>query len=323
MIFPNMTWYTPIGNRNELLLAEDRQISALGQVQPERPVDVLATASLPRGVRVTEVALDARVGRQLRMPGHLLALVIIGKRLAHRLGNAAELGRKALQGRCGRAVRQLGQHHQARTAFHQLTHGRAVTSALDETPFLAPGKGPVASLGRAHMDAEHLGQLAPAVFPARAGHAFALCPAQTGNPVLAQFVPGHGIDAIVDGLLGDGALGIIGPHVLECVRDLRWRPAFGHKVLHHAKEHGIHRQLGAAPGLETLSAGTHTGDTGGMDAARIRHKGRTVLPGGKALELPGNGRGRAMQGTRDVACRASIVLHLHDRGSLFRGVSCS
>lgn len=46
---------------------------------------------------------------------------------------------------------------------------------------------------------------------------------------------------------------------------------------------------------------------------------RTVLLGGKLFEFAGDGRGRAMQGACDVARKALLVLHHHDRRSLFRG----
>lgn len=65
-----------IRNRIELILAEGRQINALGQILPNQTVDVLTTAPLPRAMRVTEVHLNPSVGCQLRMSGHLFALVI-------------------------------------------------------------------------------------------------------------------------------------------------------------------------------------------------------------------------------------------------------
>lgn len=101
-----------IVNHIELLLAVGRQVGALGQVLPDEPIDVYATAALPQAVRITEVDLDARVGRQLPMPDHLLDPVI-GLRLAHRLGNAVQLGRKAFQRLSSRGIGQLGQHHLA------------------------------------------------------------------------------------------------------------------------------------------------------------------------------------------------------------------
>lgn len=209
-----------VSNRIELRLAVNRQIRALGQVLPDQPVDVLAVAALLRAMRVTEVDLDARVGTQLCMPRHLFALVV-RQRLAHGLGNAAQLSGKPFQCRGRRGVGQHGQHHQARASFHQHTHGRTVAGALDEVTFPVPWKRPVIGLRWPHMDAQHLGQLAPAAFPTRAWHAFALRPTQAGNQVLAQLARTHGIDAVVDGLVRDAALGVIGPHELECARYLR------------------------------------------------------------------------------------------------------
>jgi hypothetical protein len=58
---------TLVGNRSELRLTVDRPIAALGWVQPDRSVDVFATAALPHAARITEVDLDARVGAQLCM----------------------------------------------------------------------------------------------------------------------------------------------------------------------------------------------------------------------------------------------------------------
>lgn len=279
-----------VGNRIELRLAVDRQIVALGKVLPDQPIDVLAAAALPRAVRVAEVHLDSRAGCQLRMPGHLLVLVV-RQRLAHRFGNAAQRGGKAFQRRCYGSVGQLGQHHQARAALDQHTHGRAVTSAFDEVTFPVSWKRSVVGFGWPHMDTQHFGQLPPAIFTARAWHALALGSAQAGKQVLAQLAPGHGIDAVVDGLVRDGALGVIGPHALECARDLRKRPALVQKVVHHAKEHSVHRQFGTTTGFEVLPAGTHTSGSGVVGTFPFRHKSRTVLPSGKALEFAGDGRG--------------------------------
>lgn len=83
-----------VGNHIVLLLAADRQIRYLGHVLPGQPVDVLATAALPRAVWVAEIDIDTRVGCQLRM--HLPALFIgQGLGLGLGLGNATLLGRKA------------------------------------------------------------------------------------------------------------------------------------------------------------------------------------------------------------------------------------
>jgi hypothetical protein len=131
----------------KLFLAVNRQIRALGQVLPDQPVDVLATAPLSRAVRVTEVHLDARVGAQFCIPGHLLALVV-NQRLAHRLGNAAKLAGKAFQGRCGGVVRKLSQHHQARVAFHHTPTAERLPAPLMRAPSQCPGNPRSLASGR-------------------------------------------------------------------------------------------------------------------------------------------------------------------------------
>jgi hypothetical protein len=154
----------------------------------------------------------------------------------------------------------------------------------------------------------------------RARHKFALGSVQAGNQVLAQVPTERGIDAVVDGLVRDGALGVIGQHTLECACLFAGRPLLRQKVLHHAKEQCVNRQIGAAPRLESVPAGTNTSRAGIVGTIRLkcRHKSRTVLPSGKALEFLGDGRERAEQGARDVARRAMLVPDHYDRGSLFR-----
>lgn len=121
------------------------------------------------------------------------------------------------------------------------------------------------------MYAQLVGQLPPGVFTTGALHPFALGSAQAGDQILAQFAFGYGVDGVVDGLMPDGAQGVIGPHELERARDLRGRPVLGQKVLHDAKDRSVHRQFGAVPGFETVPASTHP-CTGIVAAVRRRHK---------------------------------------------------
>ena len=129
-----------VGNRIELLLAVDRQVHALGQILSNEPVDVLETAQMPRAVRVAEVHLHACVGRQLRVPGHLLALVV-RQRLAHRLGNAAQLGRKAFQRRSCCGVSELVASITRRELRSTSTPtAERFPAPLMRSPFQCPGK---------------------------------------------------------------------------------------------------------------------------------------------------------------------------------------
>ena len=305
-----------VGNRIELLLAVYREVRALGQVLAYQAVGVLAGAALPRAVRVTEVHHHAGVGRQFGMARHLLALVV-GQGLTHGLGNAAQLGREALQSRGGRRIGQLDQHHQARAALDQHAHRRAVACTFDEVTFPVPGERPVAGLWRTHMDAQQIGHLAPAVLAPAAWHALGFCAAQTGDQVFAQLALGHGVDAGVDALVRDGALGFIGPHVLECARDLRGGPTLGKKVMDNAKEHGVGGQLQAPAALEALAPGSLTSRSGVVHGRGAASLCRLIRPGRKARELPGDGRRCPMQRQSDLPRRAVVRLHHHDRCPFF------
>ena len=305
-----------VGNRIELFLAVDRKVRALGQVLADQPVGVLTRASLPWTVRVTEVHHHARVGRQLSVARHLLALVV-GQGLAHRLSDAAQLGREAFQGRGGRRIGQLDQHHQARAAFEQNAHRRTVACAFDEVALPVAGEGPVSGLGWAHMNAQQIGHLAPAVLAPAAWHALGFGPAQTGNEILAQLALGHGVDAGVDALVGDAALGFIGPHELECARDLRGRPTLRQEVLDDTKEHGVGGQLGVFAAFEASASGTQASGAGIIGSRCVGRRCGSIRPGAKARQFAGDGRRRAVQRPRDLARRAVVRLHHHDRRSFF------
>jgi hypothetical protein len=94
--------------------------------------------------------------------------------------------------------------------------------------------------------------LTSAVLPSASRYALALGASQARNEVIAQPASGHGVNAVVDGLVRGIALEIIGPHELECACDLKWRPALVQKETHNAKEKGVRGQLRNAPKFEAL-----------------------------------------------------------------------
>ena len=111
---------------------------------------------------VAKVHGHARVRSQLFVQCQLFALVV-GERLAHGLGDGAQLIGEGLQhiGRaCRLGVRQLDQHEQSAGAFYQGANGTGIALALDEVTFPVAGKLPVLDLWRAHMDAEPVRNLA-------------------------------------------------------------------------------------------------------------------------------------------------------------------
>jgi hypothetical protein len=135
-----------IRNRSELVLAEGRQINALGEILPYHTVDFLKNYLLLRAMRFKEVHLNPSISCQLRMSGHPFALVI-GQCLAHRLGNASQFGRETLKCRRRRCVCQLSQHLQSSASLDQHTHGSAVALSYDEVALPMTRKRPVFGFG--------------------------------------------------------------------------------------------------------------------------------------------------------------------------------
>ena len=65
------------------------EVGALGEVLAQQAIGVLVGAALPRAVRVGEEDLDAGIGLQLGVLGHLLAAVP-GQCLAQRAGQGGD-----------------------------------------------------------------------------------------------------------------------------------------------------------------------------------------------------------------------------------------
>jgi hypothetical protein len=80
-----------VGDGVEVGLSVDGQIGTLGQVLPQQPVGVFASASLPRAVGGAAVDLHARAGGEIAMERHRLALVV-GQAVADRCGDRLQLG---------------------------------------------------------------------------------------------------------------------------------------------------------------------------------------------------------------------------------------
>ncbi len=197
----------------------DRQIGALGQVLAQQSVGVPAAAALPGAVRAAEVDLHALAGNELAVAGHLLALVV-DQAVARRRGNRIQLGSKACQrGSCRRVVHS-GQQHEAAGALHEHAHGGLVAGALDEVALPVARHEPVLDLGRTHMDADHLGDLAAPVDATLARHARAATVVQAGDELPAQFAARVGADRRVDRLVRYMHGWVLEPHALEDTGDL-------------------------------------------------------------------------------------------------------
>lgn len=222
-------------------LAEDRQVSALGQVLAQQPVAVVAGSALPEAVMVAEASLDASVLGQLLVPAHLLTLVV-GPGLPHRLGNRVELGGEGLQcrGCCG--VFYLGQQDQPRPVIHQHRH----------TPDQAPPPGgwhhAILHFGRVYMDTGYVRDLPAPVRVRRTRLVRAIALAQAGNEVAHELASCVRVDGAADSLVRDLRVGLVGPLVRQRPRDLLRRSTPAQASLEHEPQLQIRVQLALRAG---------------------------------------------------------------------------
>ncbi|CAM3674854.1 hypothetical protein ACAN107058_13610 [Paracidovorax anthurii] len=189
------------------------------------------------------------------MARHLAPLVVC-QRLAQRRGDLVQLGGEAGQRRFGRCVRHARQQYQARCALHQHTHTGLVASPLDQVALPVTGHKPISDLGRAHVDADHLGNLAAPVLARRARPTGTAALAQAGQQDLTQLALGMRVDGVVDRLVRDVQFGVLGPHALECPRDLLGRPIPAQHVGYQWPQRPIGIELGRRA---CCSASRHTG----------------------------------------------------------------
>lgn len=234
-----------IGNGIELLLAVAAQVRALGQVLAHQAIDVLVGAPLPGAVRVAKVHRNARIGRQLFVASHLPAL-IVGQRLAHRLGDGVELVREGLQhtGRTGGpGVRQLHQHQQPAGALDQRAHCTGVGLALDQIALPVAGELSILYLGWAQMDAEHVRDLAAPVIALAARGALVSSLTQASHQLALELAHGLGIDAVVDRLVRHAVRVALGVDTRQCQGNLLGRPAPAQALTHDDKQHALGIEL--------------------------------------------------------------------------------
>jgi hypothetical protein len=96
-------------------------------------------------------------------------------------------------------LRQLDQHQQSACAPHQRAHCAAVDFTRDEVAFQVAQELTVFNLRRAYVDADHVGNLSPAILPLAARHALVVRLAQRFDPITLELAHGMRVDAVVDG----------------------------------------------------------------------------------------------------------------------------
>ena len=241
----------------------------LGQVLTDQTVDVFVAAALPRAVRVAKVDRYAGFLGDLGVSRHLPALVV-GHALAHRQRHAVERCTEALHRRGCRRVIHLHQHQIATGALHQRAYRRSVGLTLDQVAFPMPGHQPVFDLRRAHMNADHLGDLPAPIHAARARSARRLALAQADNQLLTQLADRQGIDRVIDRLATDVGISEAGNvHAAQLAGNLLGRQTLTQHMGHQLEALATRQPLSHWP--TNLAAGLHLllGHTGRVAATGI------------------------------------------------------
>ena len=162
------------------------------------------------------------------------------------------------------------------------------------------------------MNAQHIRQLSASIRAPGPWQAGMVGLAQAGDQFLAQGTPGQGVEAGVNGLGGDPPLRGIRPHHLQGAGDLTGRPTLPQKMLDHAKQHAVHRQLGQPPPLKTAAAGFVAGPLGVIAAGP-----RGIRRWGMPAPFPAGRRRGTVQRPCHGAQTLSLLGHHHDRRPFF------
>ncbi len=294
-----------VGDGVQRGLVMNRQVRSLRKQLSEQSVGVLAAASLPGAVGVTEVHAHVRGAGQFAVPSHLFA-AIVGQRLAHGLSDLVELEGEGCQGRFSSGIWHLGQQHQASGPLDQNAYGGLVPSALDQVTFPVPRHHSIVDLRRPQMNADHLRYLPSPVFTSRARFTAALALTKACDQVLAQLTLGVCIDGGVDGLVRDVQFGLVGPHGAQCPRDLLRRPQPTQHVRHQRPQRSARVKLRGWPALQATRLATRLGTT--------KSVGSTA---GVALQLAADRRRAALLGQGNRPWGHALQQHPGQRHALF------
>ncbi len=141
-----------------------------------------------------------------------------------------------------------------------------------------PGHEPVARLGWAHVDADHVGDLPAPVLAGGAGAAPAAALAKQGEQLLLQLPAGIGIDGVVDGLVGHALAWVVGMHALQCAGNLLGRPAQEQKIAGGAPEAAMRMQLGSRTRCGAAGLAGSLSRQPGQAARHNHHQGCCCVP---------------------------------------------
>lgn len=140
-------------------------------------------------------------------------------------------------------------------ALHKRAHRRGIVLAFDQIAFPVTGHLPVFNLGRTHVNAHHIGNLAAPVNTAAARSAGAFALAQTHDQLLTQLAHGQGVDGVVDRFPANVGFFKIHFHSAQLARDLLGRKALSKQVDNQLEQLIARHQLsGGTTGFSTFAS---------------------------------------------------------------------
>src|SRR5580698_5565386 len=139
---------------SELLIGDRGEVETFGQVMADAIVLALAGGTLPRAVGVAEKDLELKVGGELGVFGHFLALVV-GEGETQPGGQRGELAGERFTDALGVLGGEVAKEDEAGLALDEHADGRTVAWPENEVPLVVAGDQAGLDFGRALIDQHH------------------------------------------------------------------------------------------------------------------------------------------------------------------------
>jgi len=258
----------------ELLIRDERQIRALGQVVADATVLALAGAALPRAVRMAEEDLQVEIGGEQLVLGHLLAL-FVGEGFEQGRWDVIEFTREGRAHVGGVFFREMAEEGEARGALNQHADRGLVPRTEDQVTLVVAGNQASFHFGWTLIDQHHVLQFALSGGEAPpAGLALAVVTAQTGRQLPLQFASGDDVNVAVNRFVGGVHQGQIRVITFEAACDLLWRPATMQALVNFSPQRRVLVDGAAPPSRRPTPALRRTMRLGGHGSSHARRARR-------------------------------------------------
>ena len=272
----------------ELLVGDGGKVGAFGQIVADSAILAFAGATLPTAMGMTEENLEAEVGGEGLMLGHLLALVV-SETQAELSGDVDEAASERLTNASRVFCGQVAKHRVAGGPFNEHANRRPVAFASNQVAFVVTGNQTGFNLCGTLVHQHHVRDIALRCFHAPAvGLPGAVATPQASDQFTLKFADRDDVNITIDRLVG----GLHGRQfrVLEFkrARDFLRRPASPESRMHFVAQRRVGGYI-----TPTALTGSASGQRAPMGF------GRTVdRPASVALNLQADRARRTIQSRR-------------------------